>query len=118
MIELLKNSTASFLLKVDAQGIEEMLKYIKILSEKSGEYIQITYSGERRRFAIKLDSNIDEILIREDIIEVHMDEEELEYLKERLNDSLISKCFYPAEICERKHKNKYVTIYCDVISRA
>ena len=45
-----------------------------------------------------------------------MDEEELEYLEERLKKSLINKCFYPAEICERRYKNKYVTIYCDIIS--
>lgn len=54
------------------------------------------------------------MLIRKDIIEVYMDKEELEYLEERLNNSLISKCFYPAEICERRYKN--VTIYCNVIS--
>lgn len=116
MIEMFKNNTMSFLLKVDTQGIEEMLKYIKTVSEKSEEYIQIIYSGQKKRFAIKLDSDVDEMLIREDIIEVYMDEEELEYLEERLNNSLISKCFYPAEICERRYKNKCVTIYCGVIS--
>ena len=42
---------------------------------------------------------MDEMLIREDIVEVYMDEEELEYLEERLKNSLISKYFYPAEIC-------------------
>ena len=59
---------------------------------------------------------MDEMLIREDIVEVYMDEEELEYLEERLKNSLISKYFYPAEICERRYKNKCATIYCDIIS--
>ena len=45
MIEMFRNNTMSFLLKVDTQGIEEMLKYIKTVSEKSEEYIQILYSG-------------------------------------------------------------------------
>lgn len=116
MIEMLKNNTMSFLLKVDTQGIEEMLKYIKTVSEKSEEYIQILYSGQKKNFAIKLDSDVDEMLILEDIVEVYMDEEELEYLEERLKNSLISKYFYPAEICERRYKNKCATIYCDIIS--
>lgn len=116
MIEMIKNSTRSFLLKTDVQGVEEMLKYIKIVSEKGGEYITILYSGKETRFVIKLDSDSDEMLMEEDIIVVIMEEEELEYLEERLNNSLISKCFYPAEICERRYKGKYTTIYCNVIS--
>lgn len=51
------------------------------------------------------------MIIYEDVLEVSMDEEELEYLEERLEKSLINKCFYPAEICERRYKNKCVTIY-------
>lgn len=116
MIEMLKNNAASFLLKADIQGIEKMLKYIKTVSEKSEEYIQILYLGQEKRLAIKLESDVDEMLIREDIIEVYMDEEELKYFEERLYNSLISKCFYPAEICERRCKNKYATIYFDIIS--
>ena len=108
MIEMFRNNTMSFLLKVDTQGIEEMLKYIKTVSEKSEEYIQI--------LSIKLDSDVDEMIIREDVVEMCMDEEELEYFEERLKNSQINKCFYPAEICERRYKNKCVTIYCDIIS--
>ncbi len=116
MIEMFKNSTMSYLLKVDTQGIEEMLRYIKTVSEKSEGYIQILYSGREKKFVIKLDSDVDEMLIREDIVKVYMDEEELEYLEERLKNSLMSKYFYPAEICERRYKNKCVAIYCDIIS--
>ena len=49
MIEMFRNNTMSFLLKVDTQGIEEMLKYIKTVSEKSEEYIQILYLGQEKR---------------------------------------------------------------------
>ena len=115
MVEIVKSSTNSFLLKVDIQGIEKMLMYINNVSEKCEEYIQILYSGKEMRFSIKLDSNVDEMFIGEDIIEMYMDEEELEYFKERLKNSLLSKCFYPAEIFERRYKNKYVTIYCNII---
>lgn len=59
---------------------------------------------------------MDEMIIREDVVEMCMDEEELEYFEERLKNSQINKCFYPAEICERRYKNKCVTIYCDIIS--
>lgn len=116
MIEMFRNNTMSFLLKVDTQGIEEMLKYIKTVSEKSEEYIQILYSGQKKKLTIKLDSDVDEMIIREDVVEMCMDEEELEYFEERLKNSQINKCFYPAEICERRYKNKCVTIYCDIIS--
>ena len=116
MIEIFKNNTMSFLLKVDTQGIEEMLKYIKTVLEKSEEYIQILYLGQEKKFIIKLDSDVDEMIIYEDVVEVCMDEEELEYLEERLKNSLINKFFYPAEICERRYNNKCVTIYCDIIS--
>lgn len=118
MIEMFKNNTMSFLLKVDTQGIEELLKYIQTVSEKSKEHIQILYLGQERKFIIKLDSDVDEMIIYEDVIEVCMDEEELDYLEERLKKSLINNCFYPAEICERRYKNKYVTIYCGIISKA
>ncbi len=116
MVEIVKSSTNSFLLKVDIQGIEKMLMYIKNVSEKCEKYIPILYLGKERSFSIKLDSNVDEMFIREDIIEMYMDEEELEYFEERLNNSLLSKCFYPAEIFERRYKNKYVTIYCNIVS--
>lgn len=116
MIEMFKNNTMSFLIKADTQGIEEILKYIKTVSEKSEEYIQILYLGQRKNFAIKIDSDVDDMLICEDIVELYMDEEELEYLEERLKKSLISKYFYPAEICERRYKNKCATIYCEIIS--
>lgn len=116
MIEMIKSNTASFLLKADTQGIEEMLMYIRALSDKSEKYLQILCLGNERNFAIKINSDVDEMLISEDIIKVYLDEEELEYLEQRLNNSLVSKCFYPAEICERRYKNKYVTLYCDIVS--
>lgn len=116
MIEMFKSNTMSFLIKVDTQGIKEMLKYIQIVSEKSEQYIQVLYSGQKRKFTIKLDSNEDEMIIREGVVEMCMDKEELEYFEERLKESQINKCFYPAEVCERKYKNKYVTVYCNIIS--
>lgn len=54
MIEMFRNDTMSFFLKVDTQGIEEMLKYIKIVSEKSEEYIQIIYSGQKKDLQLSL----------------------------------------------------------------
>lgn len=54
MIEMFINDTMSFFLKVDTQGIEEMLKYIKIVSEKSEEYIQIIYSGQKKDLQLSL----------------------------------------------------------------
>ena len=39
MIEMFKNNPMSFLLKVDTQGIKELLEYIQTISEKSEENI-------------------------------------------------------------------------------
>ena len=116
MIELVKSSTASFYLKADKQGIEKMLMYIKTLSDKSEKCLQVLYLGNERNFVIKHNSNTDEMLISKDIIKVYLDEEELKYFEQRLNNSLVSNCFYPAEICEQRYKNKNITLYCDIIS--
>ena len=48
-----------------------MLKYIKTVSEKSEEYIQILYSGQEKKLTIKLDSDVDEMIIREDVVEMY-----------------------------------------------
>ena len=50
MIEMFRNNTMSFLLKVDTQGIEEMLKYIKTVSEKSEELSLIHISEPTRPY--------------------------------------------------------------------
>lgn len=55
------------------------------------------------------------MLIDKDIIKLYMEREEVEYLEERLKSALINRYFYPAEICERKYQNRYVTIYCTVV---
>lgn len=115
MIEMIKSSAISFLLKTDIQGIEEMLMYIKELNGRDREYPQILYLGKKRNLEIELNTDVDKMLISEDVIKVYMEEEELEYFEQRLENALISGCFYPAEICERKYKNRYVTIYCDII---
>lgn len=116
MIELIKSSAVSFLLKADKQGIEEMLMYIKALSDKSEKCLQILYLGNERNFIINHSSNADEMLISKDTLKIYLDEEELTYFEQRLSNSLVSKCFYPAEICEQRYKNKNVTLYCNIIS--
>jgi hypothetical protein len=40
-----------------------------------------------------------------------MDEDELEYAKKRFIDSMIDKCFFPAELCECTYKKYGITIY-------
>jgi hypothetical protein len=43
-----------------------------------------------------------------------MDKDEVEYFKHRLNEAIEGKGFYPAELCERKMKDKNVTLCCFV----
>ena len=115
MIELLRTSSNAFLLKLDAQGIKVLLKYIYTILEGNETHVQICYPGQRKNLVIKLDLDAARISITKKVIELYMGKDELEYFKERLNSSLINKYFYPAEICERDYKSKYITIYCDAI---
>ena len=39
-----------------------------------------------------------------------MDDEEIDYLKQRLEEALVSKYFYLSEICERNYKNRNITL--------
>ena len=43
-----------------------------------------------------------------------MDNEEIQFFKYRLNEVIEGNGFYPSELCERKIKNKNVTICCIV----
>ena len=115
MIALFEKHKTAFILKIDTQGIEEMLKYIEDDSTKSEIQIPIVYSGQERKLTIKIGTDIDELLIHRDEIELYMDEEELVYFHERLCHAFTNNCFYPAEVCERKYQKRYVTIYCDTI---
>ncbi len=114
MIKLIKNSTSSFCIQMDAEGINETLKYLKNMNEENG-YLQTMYWRGEIKLQIELNLNIDEIRISKDIVAIYMDYEELEYFKQRLEEALNSGCFYPAEICERRHKNSYTTLYCDIV---
>lgn len=115
MIKLIKNSTSSFNIQMDAEGINETLKYLKNMNEKENGYLRTMYWGGEIKLQIELDTNIDEIRISKDIVAIYMDNEELEYFEQRLEGALSSGYFYPAEICERRHKNSYATLYCDIV---
>ena len=115
MIKLNKNSTSSFSIQMDAEGINESLEYLKNVNEERNGYLKIMYWGGEIKLQIELNMNIDEIRISKDIVVIYMDYEELEYFEHRLEEALNSGCFYPAEICERRHKNNYTTLYCDIV---
>lgn len=114
MIKLIKNSTSSFCIQMDAEGINETLKYLKNMNEEGKGYLQIMYWGGEIKLQIEINMNIDEIRISRDIVTIYMDYEELEYFEQRLEEALNNGCFYPAEICERRYKNSYATLYCDI----
>lgn len=114
MIKLIKNNIASFCIQMDVEGINETLKYLKNINEDGKEYLQIIYRGDENKLQIELDMNTDEIRISRDVVIIYMDYEELEYFEYRLKAALNSGCFYPAEICERRYKNKYTTLYCNI----
>ena len=115
MIKLLKNDTTAFRIQMDAEGINETLQYIKNVNEEGKDCLQIIYRGSENKLQIEIDINTDEIRISGDVVTIYMDYEELEYFEHRLKAALDSGCFYPAEICERRYKNRYATLYCDIV---
>ncbi len=115
MIKLIKNNTSSFCIQMDAKGINETLKYLKNINEGGKDYLQIIYWGGENKLQIELNMNNDEIRISSDMVAICMDYEELKYFEQRLEVTLNGGCFYPAEICERRYKGKYVTLYFDIV---
>lgn len=77
MIEMIKNSTISFLLKMDVQGIKEILMYIKEISGKDGKCPRILHMGIERNLEIELTGDTDKMLIRGNVIKMYMQDEEL-----------------------------------------
>ena len=115
MIKMIKYGAISFHLRIDINGIEEMLEYIEKLGNKDKVNLQIQYLGKNRNFEIELNNDVDKLLVSEKLVKIYMDDEEFEYFEQRLKDSLTSSYFYPSEICEKYYNNRYATIYCDVM---
>lgn len=115
MIEMIKSSAISFDIRIDIQGINQMLSYIEKNDIDGMGHLQLIYLGRSRRFEIELDNQDDRIIITGDTIKLYMDDEEIDYLKQRLEEALVSKSFYPSEICERNYKNRNITLCCDVM---
>ena len=68
MIKLIKNSTSSFSIQMDAEGINESLEYLKNVNEERNGYLKIMYWGGEIKLQIELNMNIDEIRISKDIV--------------------------------------------------
>lgn len=115
MIEMIKKSSISFHIRVDMQGVEQILNYIENTYIDVKVDLELIYLEKSRKFEIELDNQKDELIINENVIKMCMDDEEIDYLKQRLEEAQIRKSFYPSEICDRHYKNKNVTLYCDVI---
>ncbi len=115
MIKLIKNNISSFCIQMDAEGINEILKYLKNINEEGKDYLQVVYWRGENKLQIELNINVDEMRISRDMVVIYMDYEELEYFEQRLEVALNSGCFYPAEICERRYKNNYATLYCEIV---
>ncbi|MDE6252639.1 MAG: hypothetical protein K2M78_08375 [Lachnospiraceae bacterium] len=115
MIELIKNNKSSFTINMDMTDVEDLINFIvKIVNYGGGEKF-ILHSGRKKHLEIQIDEEEDILIITKDFVRIYMDLEELEYLRDRLEKTLITRVFYPAEICERYYKEIYVTLYCNVV---
>lgn len=110
MIELVKDSNISMTLKINKNDIPYLLNYLE--KHNQDAMFNIIYKGVKTKFEIKIDEFSDELIINNKKIKIFMDNDELEYFVKKLYEVTEGYDFFPSELCERKVKNKYVSIYC------
>lgn len=116
MIELIKVGNISFHLNMDMLGTEKMIEYIENMNcNNNGSVLEVMHLGKNKRFLIEVNDYGESLSITNQIIKIEMDDDEIEYFKQRLQECLISKSFYPAELCERYLNNKYISIYVSIV---
>ena len=110
MIELVKDSNISMTLKINKNDIPNLLNHLE--KHNQDAMFNIIYKGVKTKFEIKIDEFSDALIINNKKIIIFMDNDELEYFVKKLYKVTEGYDFYPSELCERKVKNKYVSIYC------
>ena len=113
MIELVRDSNISMTLKINKNDIPYLLNYLDKLNKN--DMLNILFKGEKMKLEIIIDEFSNELIIKNKKIKIFMDNEELEYFIKKLNGVTEGYDFFPSELCERKVKNKYVSIYCIII---
>lgn len=119
MIRINKYSKLSLNIEFDDEGAKYLLSafqeaicmqtaVIQVINEIKGGTIDLEF--------IK-DDESNRILFNNNKIILWMDTEDIEYAIERLIDSIDSKYFYPAEVCEctQNGKRKDISIYAHFI---
>lgn len=114
MVELIKDSKYSFALYISRNDASLLYDYLDNLNNNS---ISILFNDNKVDFEIVIDEIQYSLIIYNKSIKLYMDNEEIHFFKYRLNEVIEGRDFYPSELCERKMKNKNITICCFVKDR-
>lgn len=109
LVELIKDSKYSFALYITRDEASLLYDYLENLNKKS---ISILFNGNKVDFEIVIDEIEYSLIICDKSIKLYMDNEEIQFFKHQLNEVIEGRDFYPSELCERKMKNKNITICC------
>lgn len=113
MIEFVKMSKKIYCMRMDLMGLNQMIGYIENLKEK--QQMKISYWGKEKKFSIEVVEDRQNLLITTEEIRIDLDKDEIEYMKQRLNNAVTNGIFYPAEWREKIMKNKLVSMYIKIV---
>ncbi len=111
MIELVKIYKCSLLLKISKDNASLLYDYLDNLDKNS---MSILFKGKEIDFEIIVDELDISLIMNNKSIKIYMDDEEVQFFKYRINEAIEGRGFFPAELCDRKMKNKTISIYCIV----
>lgn len=109
MIELTKSGKQAFDLKMDANGVKRMMRYLETIRDTPS--IVISNNGKDKDFFIIEMDEAENLTITNQEIKLELDEEEVEFFYLRLGELLEKGVFYPAEFCNPQFKGRETYIY-------
>jgi hypothetical protein len=121
MIGINKYSKLSLSIEFDEEGAKDLLSALKETICMKTAIIQVNneLNGGTVDLEFIQDDDMNRILFNNNKIILRMDTEDIEYTIERLIDSIDSKYFYPAEVCEcsQNRKRKDIAVYAHFIKK-
>lgn len=118
MININKENELALKIEFDEEGSKELIKVLEktIHMQRGLLEVKNKINGNTIDLEFIQNDDINKILFNDNKIVIMIDKDEIEYAIERFIESIDSKYFYPAEVCECSNKKKYLTVYADFIN--
>lgn len=113
MIEFKQSNKYSIKFEYNENDVQKLIEELdNAIANNVGIHgVKVITEGVNKTLKFKKDNEENRIVSTVNEISITMDEDELEYAKKRFIDSMIDKCFFPAELCECTYKKYGITIY-------